>query len=171
MPMVRRFIPHLCGLLLCGLTSIAVAAELPSYHLPKGEKAEGQILANNGGKIRPVTIAEIEALPMVELEGRASPEEPLTRFQGVLLKDVLKLIGADGVDEVTVRASDDYAAEIPREDWERWPIILATRTGGKLLTTRQRGPARILYPTELFPETTERAYADRSVWLISEIQW
>ena len=93
------------------------------------------------------------------------------RFQGVLLSDVLRLVGAHEAEAVTLRASDGYAADVPREDWERWPLVLATRADGELLDARARGPARLLYPVHLHPELDDRIYVDRSVWLLSEIEW
>lgn len=169
--MVRRFITLLCGLIFYGLTSLTLAADLPSYRPPADEVITGQIFANDGDSRRPISIAAIERLPMVELDGRATPDEPTTRFQGPLLKDVLNLIGAADASQITVRASDGYAAEIPRQDWERWPLVLATRAEGKPLTVRRRGPARILYPSSLYSDLTQRIYVDRSIWLLSEIEW
>ncbi|MGJ3261657.1 MAG: molybdopterin-dependent oxidoreductase [Salinarimonas sp.] len=120
---------------------------------------------------RALSIAEIERLPMVEIPSALFFDPKGMVFQGVLLSDVLRLVGAHEEEAVTLRASDGYAAEIPREDWERWPLVLATRADGELLDARARGPARLLYPVHVDPELDGRVYVDRSVWLLSEIEW
>ncbi|WP_372424965.1 molybdopterin-dependent oxidoreductase [Salinarimonas chemoclinalis] len=120
---------------------------------------------------RTVSIADIERLPMHEVPGGLSMDREGTHFRGPLLADVLALIGADGEDAVTLRGADGYGARIPREDWERWPLVLATRVDGAPLGVRARGPARLLYPVHLHPELDDRIYIDRSVWLIAEIEW
>lgn len=131
----------------------------------------GQILLRHDGATRDLTIEEIERLPTVEIQGNASPDEPVITFQGVLLSDLVEMIGAGEAESLVVRASDGYSADIPREDWERWPVVVATRIGQERLTLRQRGPARIIYPVDRYPELDGRTYVDRSVWLIVEIEW
>lgn len=133
--------------------------------------AAGTILLRHGGVTRDLSLDEIERLPMVEIRGRASPDEPLIEFRGVLLSEFVRMIGASEAKGLVVRASDGYSADIPRGDWERWPIVVATRAGQDRLTLRQRGPARIIYPVDQYPELDTRTYADRSVWLIVEIEW
>lgn len=133
--------------------------------------ATGHILLRQDGATRDLTIEEIERLPMVEVEGRATADEPIVTFRGVLLSDLVRLIGAEEASGLIVRASDGYSAEIPRAHWERWPVVVATRVGQERLTVRQRGPARIIYPIVRYPELDAREYIDRSVWLIAEIEW
>lgn len=162
------------ALALAFLFSVCVpsfAETLPSYAPPEGSSSSAELLASDGTTEKKVKISELEALPMVEIEGRASPNEALTRFQGPLLKDVIEFVGASEATAVTLRGLDGYAMEIPREDWANWPVLVATRANGTPLTTRMRGPARIIYPVALFPELTKRAYNDRSVWLLERIEW
>jgi hypothetical protein len=152
----------------------APAAGLPAYSPPAGaaqEQMKATIRVVGNGATRDITIREIEQLPMVEIEGRATAEEAVSRFQGVLLSDLLKALGGGDAPAVTLRASDGYAEEVPRGDWERWPLVVATRLDGKPLSVRSRGPARLIYPTVIYPELYDHVYVDRSVWLLSEIGW
>lgn len=165
MPIARMFAALLGAAVLLVWTVTAQATSVAPAD------AAGHILLTQGGATRDLAIEEIERLPMVEIEGRASPDEPMTVFQGVLLSDLVRMIGADEASGLIVRASDGYSADIPREDWERWPIVVATRVGQERLTVRRRGPARIIYPIVRYPELDTRAYIDRSVWLIAEIEW
>lgn len=167
MPIARMFAALLGAavLLAAPVTAQATGAS------PSDRATAGQILLRHDGATRDLTIEEIESLPKVEIQGNASPDEPVTMFQGVLLSDLVEMIGAGEAKGLIVRASDGYSADIPREDWERWPIVVATRVGQERLTLRQRGPARIIYPVDRYPELDGRTYIDRSVWLIVEIEW
>lgn len=165
------------GRILNSLPATIVAAVLflgmmtPVAARAQAASGAGDILLRGGAATRVLTIAEIEALPMFEALGRTGAREEPSPFHGVLLSDLVELIGAGNADKIVVRASDGYAADIPREDWTRWPVLFATRQDGKHLTIRMRGPARIIYPADTHPELASRAYIDRSVWLISEIEW
>lgn len=149
--------------------SIPEVAQAQALLAKKSEAAA--IKLRHAGWIRSISIDEIEALPRTEISGRVSPDEPLMTCQGALLSDVVEQIGAGKSDRVIVRASDGYAADIPRKDWETWPVVVATRCGGQRLSVRQRGPARIFYPVHQDPDLAARTYVDRSIWLIAEIEW
>ncbi|SDU35775.1 hypothetical protein [Stappia sp. ES.058] len=155
--------------------SVFLAGTVPVRASDASEQGPGNaahILLTQEGTTRKLAIDEIERrLPTVEIEGRASPDEPVTAFQGVLLSDLVRMIGAGEAEILVVRASDGYAADIPRKDWGSWPIVFATRADGAPLTLRKRGPARIIYPVDRYPELAGRTYIDRSVWLITEIEW
>jgi len=59
---------------------------------------------------------------------------------------------------------------IPREDWEKWPVILATRQDGEPLERRTQGPARVVYPIDDHPELNAADYKPRWVWTIKKIE-
>jgi len=73
------------------------------------------------------------------------------RFEGPLLRDVLKAAGVTG-GVVQPVALDGYAAEIPYADLERWPVILALKSDGRWLPLGGAGPAWVIYPRDDFPE-------------------
>ncbi|GGK41833.1 hypothetical protein [Salinarimonas ramus] len=156
------------------LAALAFFAALVAVGSPAA-MAEG----GTGGAIRlgekgargSLAVARIDALPQHEMPSGMSLDPAGLTFSGALLSDVLVLIGAADAPSVTLRAVDGYAAVVPREDWERWPLVLATRVDGRPMTLRDRGPARLLYPVNAHPELDERTYIDRSVWMIDEIAW
>lgn len=170
MPFLKRVLPLVTALLLSALSASAFEP-LPRFEAEPGSAGPGGLVITHAGTARTVTLAEFETLPLFELTGRTSPDEEPTRFQGVLLRDALRLAGAESARQITLRASDGYAIEIPREDWETWPVLLATRAEGQPITVRQRGPARILYPQGLYPDLQKRVYTDRSIWLLTELDW
>jgi hypothetical protein len=73
------------------------------------------------------------------------------RFEGPLLRDVLKAAGVTG-GTIQPFALDGYAAEIPYSDLERWPVILALKSDGRWLPVGGAGPAWVIYPRDDFPE-------------------
>ncbi|WP_249690598.1 hypothetical protein [Stappia sp. WLB 29] len=166
---VARMFAALLGTVV--LLAATLTAQATGVSPSDSATAAGYILLTQDGVTRDLAIEEIERLPTVEIQGNASPDEPVTTFRGVLLSDLVEMIGAGEAEGLIVRASDGYSADIPREDWERWPIVVATRVGQERLTLRQRGPARIVYPIARYPELDGRTYVDRSVWLIVEIEW
>ncbi|KAB2923586.1 MAG: molybdopterin-dependent oxidoreductase [Dechloromonas sp.] len=117
-----------------------------------------------------LSMAQIEALGMREVRtGTFWPEDDGS-YAGPLLADVLKQAGLERVEAIRVRARDGFSQRIPRQDWERWPVILATRRDGQPMTPRQKGPLRIIYPRDLAPELSDSVYRLRWVWLIDAIE-
>lgn len=95
-------------------------------------------------------------------------EEDL-EFTGVLVTDLLRVAGASP-DATTLRitALDDYVAEIPIADAQRWPIMLATQTDGTPMAIEDKGPTRIVYPAD--PEIDTLKTKDLWIWQITTIE-
>jgi hypothetical protein len=149
----------------------AAAVDGLSRYVPPGDvDPQASFEWSDASGSRTVTIAEVEALPMVRMVTGTGWAETAKTFEGVLLSDVLAHLGAPDASSITVRAVDSYSATIPREHWLEYPILLATRSDGRPLTRRDRGPARIIYPVTLVPALSDTEYANRSVWLITEIE-
>ena len=163
---------------MAGLAALAAFAACPaaamdgvSAYTPPGDAdPKASFVWTDGSGGRTVTIAEIETLPMVRISTGTGWAETATTFEGVLLADFLAHFGAKDAASITVRAIDNYSAEIPREHWLTYPVLLATRADGRPLGRRDRGPARIVYPVSIVPELAGTEYSNRSVWLITEIE-
>ena len=114
-------------------------------------------------------------LPMLEqLASREGEmETPWTtgkvKFSGPLLKAVLDAAGANGA-VLTVKAINDYAADVPMEDATKLDTILATRMDGRTMSVRDKGPLFLIYPFDTHPEIYNEKYFSRSVWQIREIE-
>ena len=117
-----------------------------------------------------IMVSEIEALGLREVLTRSPWEAGEFRFEGALLREVLRLAGIEKAESVTVRAEDGYTQTIPREDWEKWPLLLATRQDGEALTRRTQGPTRIVYPLNDYPELDTPDYKPRWIWTITSIE-
>ena len=89
-------------------------------------------------------------------------------FQGPLLSEVLEAVGANG-SELRVRAINGYEATIPIADVDAYPVILATRIDGKVLSIRDKGPIFVIYPFDLGPALYNEVYYERSVWQVETL--
>ena len=89
-------------------------------------------------------------------------------FEGVRIRDLLQAVGADGA-TITPVALNDYKLDIPREDFDKYPVILAYRMDGEELRVRDKGPLWIVYPRDDFPELDNRLIRSRWVWQVKEL--
>lgn len=87
-------------------------------------------------------------------------------FEGPLLRDVLAAAGAKG-EVVRVFALDGYAAEIPMQTLESYPVILALKRAGEYLALGGRGPAWVIFPRDDYPALQSE---DDSRWVWSVVR-
>ena len=156
------------------LTLIAVA--------PPGAFAEGiaaptgKVILTVRGQIETTNVndtAEFDLAMLDQIEQRpVTAETPwydeAHTFDGALLSEVLEAVGARGT-ELRVTALNGYEATIPMADVERFPMILATRVDGNLLSVREKGPIFVIYPFDLGDELYNELYYGRSVWQVQAI--
>jgi hypothetical protein len=117
--------------------------------------------------------AQFDAAMLDQLAARSGQmETPWTTgkvtFSGPLLKAVLEAAGAEGT-TLTVKAMNDYTADVPIEDARAIDTMLAMRMDGKIMSVRDKGPLFLVYPFDTQPELYNEKYFARSVWQIKEI--
>lgn len=80
---------------------------------------------------------------------------PVT-FEGILVSRLLDLLAVPQ-DASTARmtALNDYEVTIPLEEFRKWPVMLAMKRNGALMSVRDKGPLWIVYPRHAFPELTD----------------
>lgn len=89
-------------------------------------------------------------------------------FTGVQLSDLMEVVGATG-DVMKATAINDYAVNIPREDWVDGGPIVAFLNQGEKMPVRNKGPLWIVYPFDQKPEyQTEQIYS-RAIWQLDRI--
>jgi hypothetical protein len=137
--------------------------------VPQGAATAPVLTLQGESGSRSLSVAELERLGMHEVRTKTFWPEDDGLYAGPLLRDVLQQVGLDKADEIRVRARDGFSQVIPRQDWERWPILLATRRDGQLMKPRHKGPLRIIYPRDMSPELAESIYRLRWVWLVEHI--
>ncbi len=149
------------GLLSLALSALPlVAAEpRPVLHVT-GQVADGA---------QAFDISELRALPATTLETSTVVTDGTHRFTGVLLRDLLTRLDADG-DMVTAIALNDYAVDIPVSDFDKFDVILAYSMNGEALDRADKGPLWIIYPRDAHAELQDIRYDYRWVWQLSEIE-
>ncbi|MDA0996888.1 MAG: molybdopterin-dependent oxidoreductase [Proteobacteria bacterium] len=167
----RFLVAALLLLTIVALPSSSSAGAKPEKIILNGPAIAGDSLRvrTRSGE-RTLSVAEIERLPTFQVTTSTFWPGDDGTYQGVLLADFLKLTGIDGAKEIRVTAIDGFSQIIPSSDWQRWPVVLATRRDGKPLTIRAKGPARVIYPRDMDPQLSESVYRLRWVWLIKLIE-
>ncbi|KXS36965.1 MAG: hypothetical protein AWU55_2707 [Halomonadaceae bacterium T82-2] len=149
-------------------TAALAAAELPA---PQGRvilTVSGDITRTNTGDEARFDAAMLRGLGMHAVATHTPWTDGVSRFEGPLLRDVLKAVGARG-QRLQVKALNDFVAAIPVSDVEDYDVLLAMRRDGEPLTIRSFGPLFVLYPFDAHPELqTERIHV-RSVWQVAAI--
>jgi hypothetical protein len=146
----------------------AMAAALP--------KPQGKVVLTISGKIANTNEgdkAEFD-MPMLESIGIDSfktktpwYKDPVT-FSGVPMSRLFQFVGADGT-SVTVTALNDYATDIPVDDFKAYPVLLATKRDGAYMPVRDKGPLFIVYNYDSNAELQHQRFYSRSVWQVARM--
>ncbi|MFT2109953.1 molybdopterin-dependent oxidoreductase [Marinomonas sp. 2405UD68-3] len=94
--------------------------------------------------------------------------EGVAVFEGVLVKDLLDCVGAKGTN-LKITALNDYSANMPLTDLNKYDVILAMKQDGERLRIRGKGPIFVVYPFNEFPELNSEIIYNRSVWQVASI--
>jgi len=89
-------------------------------------------------------------------------------FSGPLLKDVLESAGNFGK-VISAIAINEYSIQIPIADIQKYPVILALKQDGKILSVREKGPIWVIYPWSSYDELKQDKYYSRSIWQLKKI--
>lgn len=108
-------------------------------------------------------IAMLEKIGLKTLETKTPWTEGVTRFEGVLMRDLMAAVKAQGK-TVIASAINDYKSEIPLSDFTEMDVILATRIAGQPLSIRDKGPLWIIYPFDAVPNINDEVHYNRCVW-------
>lgn len=112
--------------------------------------------------------AQILALPKASIT-TATEWSPLGRFEGPLLKDVLKSAGAEGK-TLRMSALNGYVVSVPVTDLEDYPVILAHSLDGKKLARHRWGPLFVIYPRDEHPDELKTPTAQaKFIWQLCRI--
>lgn len=119
---------------------------------------------------RTYTRAQIEAFGLYRVRTQTFWPGDDGVYEGVPLARLLADAGLATASAVRVRGIDEFSQVVPREDWARWPLLLATRRDGRLLDVDSKGPLRLIYPRDSDPELAGPGYRLRWVWMIARIE-
>jgi hypothetical protein len=90
------------------------------------------------------------------------------RFDGFLMRDLLGLVGAQGL-TVAATALNDYVIDIDIEEFDRFDVLVAYEMDGKPLLPSDKGPLWIVYPRYQHPELQDIRYDYRWIWQLRRL--
>lgn len=153
-----------------------VLAVLPSMAAPlarpSGEPVlivSGKIAQTNVGETAAFDMTMLEALPRRVTETETPWTKGKTRFEGPLGAALLDSVGASGT-TLRIVALNEYAVDVPIEDFRKWPVILATRRDGRPMPVRDKGPIFVIYPFDADRGLWNETYFARSAWQVKSIE-
>nr|WP_314901028.1 hypothetical protein [uncultured Deefgea sp.] len=115
-----------------------------------------------------LTDAALSKLPQKSMTLQ-TPWYPVSKkFEGPLLRDVLKLAG---ISSGTIRliALNDYTISIPVSDAFQYDVIVARLLDSKPMSVREKGPLFIVYPFHEHEELRKTDYYRRCSWQLRSI--
>jgi hypothetical protein len=145
------------------LTGMARANALPA---PSGKvvlSVTGAIGKRNVEGRADFDMAMLAALPQTSITTETPWYDSPRKFTGPLLRDVLELVGATGT-QLRAVALNDYKVSIPREDADRFDVVMARLLDDQPMPVRAKGPLFIVYPFRQRAELRADRYYNRSAW-------
>jgi hypothetical protein len=128
----------------------------------------GAIENTNGDGVARFDRAMLEEIGVTQINTSTSWTDGVTKFEGVLARDLLKVVGATG-ENVSARALNDYAIDIPFSDFESYDVLFAFRMDDVELTPRDKGPLWIVYPRDTSPELRNQNIDARWLWQLVQL--
>lgn len=146
--------------------------ELAIFPVPEGDivlEVSGNLDRVNGNSVAQFDMTMLTALPVIQLKTSTSVTDGVSLFEGVLVRDVLKSLGAQGK-IVSAIARNNYVIDIPFSDFERFDAIIAYRMDGEPMDNRDKGPLWIVYPRDAHAQLQDIRYDYRWVWQLKALE-
>lgn len=147
----------------------SVAQTLPKPSGPVLLVVTGDIAVTNDADAARFDLALLDSLPQHSFVTATIWTNRSATYSGVLLKDLLQVVGAQGK-QLEATALNDYRITLPLEEATDKAPLLATRADGVPLTVRTKGPIWLLYPFDTDDRyRTEETFA-RAIWQLDRIR-
>lgn len=155
------------------ILQVAFAGAATACHLEKPRATpilvlDGQIMQCNSGLEVQFDIAMLETLPRTAVKTTDPWEPGVAIYEGVLLRDLLNFVNANGT-VLTILALNDYYAELKVSDTQWIDVILAWKRNGEYLPVREKGPLKVVFPFSEEPELSVQERFSQSVWQVARI--
>lgn len=167
-----RYIRVLVLLVVSLNTCFVIAEQNPSKLAQPTEKVilelKGSIKATNDKQVARLDYDMLKSLGLVSLKINTPWSEDGSEFEGVYVRDLLKLVGAEGT-EIVAEAVNGYSVVIPFADLVNYDTLLALSMNGKRLSLRDRGPSWILYSNSNHPDHPDIMLHSRMIWQLRSL--
>lgn len=129
----------------------------------------GNIQEFGSGRTIKFDRAMLEAFGVTRLRTSTAWTAGVSEFEGVLVRDLLEAVGAQGT-VVLATALNDFVASIPMQELQQYPVLLAFKMDGEYLTIRNKGPLWIVYPRDQYPKLQNSMVDRKWVWQLSHLE-
>ncbi|CUH66112.1 hypothetical protein TG4357_02241 [Thalassovita gelatinovora] len=123
------------------------------------------------GQTGSISVKELEKLGLQEAEAYNPLEHRSEVYTGVLLQDLVTVLGTNAVQSLTTTAIDHYEIHFEKREWNKFRIMLATRVNGDYIGFEEKGPVRIVFP-DFDPNQLEyQEMLPKWMWMITKIEF
>ena len=150
-------------------TILALALALSLPRIAAAQEAVLTVINTITGAEVALTEAELLAVPQATVNTENEFVDAMTAFDGPLGRDVLALVGEGGT-IVVLTAVNDYAVEVPIEDFANYDVIFATSADGEKFSRRDKGPIWVVYPMSDHAELQDPVYNARLIWQLVKVE-
>lgn len=124
------------------------------------------------GKVKRLSASQIiEGLEFIQKKVYNPYEKRSNLYGGVLLDAFVKKYAKESTKTVKFKAIDGYEAVIPRELWEKEPILIATDLNGKRTDLKTKGPLQIVFLDFQPDEIEDQATIPLWIWMVTKIEF
>jgi hypothetical protein len=113
-------------------------------------------------------MAALEGLPHYTIATATPWTDGVSRFEGVLMRDLLQHLGVNGT-VGTFIALNDYKVQIPVADFANYDVLLAYKRDGSYMPVRDKGPLWIIYPLDQHPELNSEETRSKMIWQVRRV--
>lgn len=121
------------------------------------------------GTVVELNLEEILALPQTTINTENEFVDAMTAFEGPLGRDLMALLGEGGT-TVVLTAVNDYAVEVPLEDFMNYDVVFALSANGERFSLRDKGPIWVVYPMSDHSELQDPVYNARLIWQLVKVE-
>jgi hypothetical protein len=113
-------------------------------------------------------MATLEGLPHYTIATTTPWTDGVSRFEGVLVRDLLRHLGVNGA-LTTFAALNDYKVQIPTADFAKYDVLLAYKRDGAYMPVRDKGPLWVIYPLDQHPELNSEETRSKMIWQVRRV--
>jgi hypothetical protein len=159
-------------LFLASALTLALLPAAQALDKPAGKvvlTVSGKVAKTNAPAKAEFDMAMLAALPQHSFTTLTPWYKEPRKFTGPLLRDVLAAAGANGK-MIKAVALNDYKAELPVEDAQRYEVVLARLMDDKPMPVRDKGPLFIIYPFDTDETLRSERYYNRAAWQLKVLE-
>ena len=169
----RSFLAVVGAVCASAIGAVGLAWATQTLPAPSGRvilSISGNITSTNGDNIAAFDRSMLEGLTVTRIRTTTPWTEGVREFEGVLARDLMALLGAEGT-IVIATALNDYKVEIPVSDFVRYPVLLAISMDGVPLGIRDKGPVWIIYPQDDYAELNTETTQHKWIWQLKSLHF